>query len=290
MRSDTERNLASAGNSNGRLVASKALRPIDALEEIGVVDMSKPARVSSTPKGAKDKEAVTRLDREQAVNQLVGAAIALLAAEGPAAIKARTVAEAAGLSTIAVYHHLGGLPELIQAVVDRGFRDLGDAFLHAPAGDDPVTSLFAMALESRRFARANPHLYDLMFGLSTRGSYRPMPPTESASRGRVDNFQKAYAHLVQSCEKLLASGRVRADQDPEAIAPQLWSAAHGFITLELGGHLSAFDDPVRQVFLPMMVNVVVGLGDDQQSAIASHAAALDDVTPVPQGATGSTAS
>ncbi|MCZ8381124.1 WHG domain-containing protein [Mycobacterium sp. CPCC 205372] len=222
-----------------------------------------------------EKTAIVRLDRDQAERQLVEAAIALLAADGPTAIKARTVAEAAGLSTMAVYHHLGGLPELVQAIVDRGFRDLGDAFASAPASDDPVSTLFSMALEARRFAQANPHLYDLMFGLSTRGSYRPVQPTESETRGRVDNFQNAYAHLVDACQRLVNSGRVRSGQDPAAIAPQLWSAVHGFVTLELGAHLSPFADPVRQVLLPMMVNVVVGLGDDPQSSTASHTAALD---------------
>jgi AcrR family transcriptional regulator len=236
--------------------------------------MPQPAR-AEPPKA--EREAVTRLDRDQAVGQLVAAAITLLATEGPTAIKARTVAKAAGLSTIAVYHHLGGLPELIEAVVDRGFRDLGEAFLCAPASDDPVTALFAMALEARRFAQANPHLYDLMFGLSTRGSYRPVVPTESESRGRVDNFQKAYTHLIDACGRLVASGRLRSGQDPAAIAPQLWSAVHGFVTLELGAHLSPFGDPVREVLLPMMVNAVVGLGDNPQSSAASHTAALDTV-------------
>jgi len=235
--------------------------------------MPKPAKAASTPKA--EKEAVTRLDRDQAVSQLVAAAINLLAVDGPTAIKARTVAEAAGLSTIAVYHHLGGLPELIKAVADRGFRDLGDVFLHAPSSDDPVTALFSMALESRRFAKANPHLYDLMFGLSTRGSYRPMHPAKSVARDRVNNFENAHAHLVEACGRLVSSGRVRSGQDPEAIAPQLWSAAHGFVTLELGNHLSPFDDPVRQVLLPMMVNIVIGLGDDLESATASHLAALE---------------
>ncbi|WP_084042383.1 MULTISPECIES: TetR/AcrR family transcriptional regulator [Mycobacterium] len=235
--------------------------------------MPKPAKAVAKPKV--DKEAVARLDRDQAVTQLVAAAITLLADKGPAAIKARTVAEAAGLSTIAVYYHLGGLPELIQAVVDRGFQDLGDAFLNAPAGDDPVTSLFAMALEARRFAQANPHLYDLMFGLSTRGSYRPLHPAKSADRSRAENFQKAYDHLVQGCSRLVASGRVRPDEDPDVIAPQLWSVVHGFVTLELGGHVSHFDDPVRQILLPMMINIVVGMGDDPQSANASHTAAMD---------------
>jgi len=232
--------------------------------------MPRPAKAGVTSKA--EKEAAPRLDREQAVAQLVGAATALLAEHGPAAIKARTVADAAGLSTMAVYHHLGGVPELIQAVVDRGFKDLGDVFLGAPASDDPVTSLFAMALEAHRFAQANPHLYDLMFGLSARGSYRPVTATD---RGRSAGFEDAYAHLTEGCTRLVASGRVRPDEDPEVIAPQLWSAVHGFVTLDLGGHLSTFKDPVRQVFSPMMVNLVVGLGDDPKRATASNVDAIE---------------
>ena len=57
--------------------------------------MPKPAKAAAKPKV--DKVAVTRLDRDQAVAQLVSAAITLLADKGPAAIKARTVAEAASL-------------------------------------------------------------------------------------------------------------------------------------------------------------------------------------------------
>ena len=238
--------------------------------------MPKPAKAATRSRaGAKEKEPVGRLDREQAISQLVAAAIELLASDGPTALKARTVAEAAGLSTIAVYHHLGGLPELIAAVVDRGFEDLGDAFLQAPTYGDAVTELFAMALESRRFAQANPHLYDLMFGLSSRGSYRPMRTAESATQGRIDNFQKAYSHLVEACGRLVASGRLRVQHYPEEIAPQLWSAVHGFVMLELGGHLSGFDDPVRKILLPMMINVVTALGDDRRKATASHTAALE---------------
>ena len=143
------------------------------------------------------------------------------------------------------------------------------------SSDDPVTALFAMALASRRFAQDNPHLYDLMFGLSTRGSYRPLQATRSGTSGRSEQFQTAYAHLVQTCIRLVGSGRVRSDEDPETIAPQLWSAVHGFVTLELGDHFVQFSDPVREVLQPMMVNIFVGLGGDPDAANASHIAALD---------------
>jgi AcrR family transcriptional regulator len=221
------------------------------------------------------KTAATRLTREQAVERLVEAATALLAEKGPSEIKARSVAEAAQVSTIAVYYHLGGLPELLQAVTDKGFQDLARAFVATPPSDDPITTLFAMALATRRFAQENPHLYDLMFGLSTRGSYRPLQTARSGAGGRSEEFQTVYVHLVHACIRLVSSGRVRNDEDPETIAPQLWSAVHGFVTLELGDHFVQFSDPVRQVLQPMMVNIFVGLGGDATSANASHTAAID---------------
>jgi AcrR family transcriptional regulator len=220
------------------------------------------------------KESAPRLAPEQAIERLVAAATTLLAEKGPSEIKARAVAEAAQVSTIAVYYHLGGLPELFQAVIDKGFRDLGQAFVTAPPSDDPVTALFAMALATRRFAQNNPHLYDLMFGLSTRGSYRPLQAARSGTGARSEEFQTAYAHLVQACVRLAQSGRVRRDEDPASIAPQLWSAVHGFVTLELGDHFAQFEDPVREVLQPMMVNLIVGLGDTGELCQASHTVAL----------------
>ena len=220
------------------------------------------------------KETVPRLAPEQVVERLVVAATALLAEKGPSEIKARSVAEAAQVSTMAVYYHLGGIPELLQAVVDNGFRELSRAFVAAPGGDDPVSTLFAMALAHRRFAQDNPHLYDLMFGLSMRGSYRPQQTARPVASGRSEEFQTVYASLVQGCIRLVSSGRVRSDEDPETIAPQLWSAVHGFVTLELGDHFVQFSDPVRQVLQPMMVNIFVGLGGDPEAANASHTAAV----------------
>jgi AcrR family transcriptional regulator len=206
--------------------------------------------------------------RAQITEQLVDAAIRMLAAEGPSEIKARSVAEAAQVSTSAVYYHLGGLPELFQAVVDQGFVELGRAFDSVSPGDDPVADLFEMALATRRLAQANPHLYDLMFGLSTRGSYRPSEPRRDG--GRSAAFQTAYAQLVQAAARLVHSGRVRADEAPELIADQLWSCVHGFVTLELAGHFAHLRDPVLERLQPLTVCVFVAHGDTEEHANASH--------------------
>jgi AcrR family transcriptional regulator len=204
--------------------------------------------------------------------RLVDAAIRLLAEEGPSAIKARTVAAATGLSTMVVYSHFGGIPELTRAVIDRGFKELESAFSQLPVTDDPIADLAVLALTCRRVARHNPHLYDLMFGLSTRGSYRPLQGGRSGGNGQSPAFRSAYDHVAEACARLVKSGRVNG-QDPDGIAAQLWSFVHGFITLELAETFIGFDDPVSQVLLPLGVNVSVGLGDTRGRAEASHQAA-----------------
>ena len=223
--------------------------------------------------------------------RVVQATIRLLAQQGPSAIKARTVASASGVSTMAVYHHFGGIAELMGAVADHGFKELDRAFSRVPVTEDPIADLFAMALMTRRTARENPHLYDLMFGLSTRrATYRPLPDSDIRMSGRSPAFRGAYVHLAEASARLVSSGRV-IQQDPEALGAQLWSFVHGFITLELAEHFAEFDDPVAQVLVPMGVNLAVGLGDDRERAQASHEVGVrlyDSITEAPEAFAGRT--
>ena len=201
--------------------------------------------------------------------RLVEATIRLLAEEGPSAIKARTVASASGLSTMVVYSHFGGIPELLNAVVEEGFRRLGEEFSRVPITDDPLADLCSMSLMTRQSARANPHLYDLMFGLSMRATYRPLKDDGPSLSGCSSAFVAAYVHVVDACARLVESGRV-GDHDPRALAGQLWSMVHGFVTLELSGHFAEFDDAVGTVLMGLGTNLAVGLGDDRARATASH--------------------
>jgi AcrR family transcriptional regulator len=201
--------------------------------------------------------------------RLVEATIRLLAEQGPSAIKTRTVATASGLSTMVVYSHFGGVPELLGAVIDEGFRRLAAAFERVPVTDDPVADLCSMALETRRSARANPHLYDLMFGLSMRATYRPAKEPCTSPGGRSTSFQCVYGLVTDACARLVGSGRV-GDHDPAVLAGQLWSMVHGFVTLELSDHFTRFEDPAASILLPLGTQLVIGLGDDPARARASH--------------------
>ncbi|GGO86242.1 TetR family transcriptional regulator [Nocardioides phosphati] len=205
--------------------------------------------------------------------RLIAATVNLLATQGPGAVKARTVAAEAGMSSMVVYNYFGGVPELMNAVSDHGFEQIGAAFAEIGPSSDPVTDLFTMALTTLAYARANPHLYDAMFGLSTRATYRPSTDKGERRSGHSPAFTAAYAHVIAAAERLGDNGGLVVN-DPLAAAGALWSSVHGYITLELANHFSDFDDPVRQVLLPMGVTLCIGLGADPESALASHEAAL----------------
>lgn len=198
--------------------------------------------------------------------RLIRSTVDLLAESGPEQLKVRTITDAAGVSTIAVYHHFGGLKELLQDVVAHGYADLAAAMKAASQADaDPGVQLFAIALSTRSVAQSNAHLYDMMFGLSTRGTYRYVGSPENKT---VSGFATAYAVLVEACERLAQSGRVSVN-DSSQIAAELWSAVHGFVTLEMAGHFAHFADPVSMVLRPMAVNHFVGMGDERAQAESS---------------------
>ncbi len=182
------------------------------------------------------------------------------------------------MSTMVVYHHFGGIPELITAVIDHGYAGMEQAFAATTVTDDPVEDLFSMALITRDLAQANPHLYDLMFGLATRATYRPTADKDVRRSGHSPAFQAAYAHLLDACARLVESDRV-GPRDPRVVAAAMWSFVHGYVTLELGGHFTDFDDPVAEVMAPMGVTFCVGLGYDPELARASHELVLARRSP-----------
>lgn len=214
-------------------------------------------------------------DYPDARSRLVDAAIRLLARNGPSEVKARSVSAEAGLSTMGVYTHFGGVPELLQAVADEGFRRQGAVFGSLTATDNPMVDLSVMALACRDFARNSPHLYDLMFGLSIQGRYSPARgDAVPVLSGQSPEFKVAYAYLVQGCSRLVHAECVNP-MAPELIAVQMWSALHGFILLELAGHFAELADPSVDILMPMCINLVVGLGAKRDSAETAAAIAVE---------------
>ncbi len=202
-------------------------------------------------------------------DRLIDAATTLLRRTGPSAITARGVAAEAGMSSMVVYSHFGGLPELVRAVADRGFVSLRRAFEDLPTTTDSLSDMFRMALATHDFAQDNPHLYDLMFGLSTRATYRPPSVDVLAPVSQSAAFGQLYAALMGASGRLVESGQV-ANAEPDLLGAALWSMVHGFISLDLAGSFAHVKDPVNDVLLTMATTFSVGMGADPISSRASH--------------------
>jgi len=205
--------------------------------------------------------------------RMVNAAIRLLAEDGPEALQVRRVASAVGVSSMVVYSRFGGMPQLVEAVIEEGFRRLGERFTGLARTDDPVADICRVGLTYHMSAWENPHLFDLMFGLSTPGGYRQVTRPRRVAGAEGTAFDQTYRALVDRANWAIEAGRIRRD-DPDRMACELWSCVHGFTTLDLGHHFSHLTDPILEVYAPMATNILVGFGDEPQRAARSAADAV----------------
>lgn len=194
-----------------------------------------------------------RTAEPQVRQQLIDAAARLLADEGPAALSTRRLAAEVGTSTMAVYTHFGGLPELVRAVVGEGFSRLAAHLDAVPETDDPLADLAALGEAYRANALDNPQLYAVMFGSASLGGYR-------LHDDELDEGRYTFDVLVAATRRVIEAG-IFILGDPEAMAAQLWSATHGFVMLELAGYFAAEREPdaVDDVLNPMLTGIVTAM-------------------------------
>ena len=206
--------------------------------------------------------------------RMVHATIQLLAEDGPEALQVRRIASAVGVSSMVVYSRFGGMPQLVEEVIVEGFRLLGERWGRLAPTDDPVADIYRFGLAYHESGRDNPHLFDLMFGLSTPGGYRQIArPKRMPRAGGGTAFDDTYRALIDHASRAIRAERIRSE-DPERIAAELWSCVHGFTTLDLGGHYAHLANPIVDVFAPLATHLVVGLGDEPQRAAKSIAVAI----------------
>lgn len=198
---------------------------------------------------------------------LIEAAARLLAEHGPDALTTRRLASEVGTSTMAVYTYFAGMEELRKEVAREGFRRLA-AYLDAvPDSDDPVYDLSALGGAYFINALENYDLYRFMF--------LENPEDDDVGEG-------TFERLVRAVQRAMDAKRFEA-ADPLSLATQLWVMAHGVVTLHKAGCLTI--EEAIQTMSQMALNLFVGFGADEGSALASMAKAqelfLGAVAPTP---------
>ncbi len=203
-------------------------------------------------------------------HRLVAAALAVLEKDGPAAIQARTLAGEIGTSTMAVYTHFRGMPQLIEAMISEGFARFAEHVRRAPHTDDPVADLIAEGLAYGEFAMQNPQLYRLLFGLTDLGRFHTRS-TDADTPWDLADAVDALSMPVSAVERVIEAERIRP-QDPQRAATQILSGTHGFVLLAMTGFIDS--QALQDVMAAMTINMMVGLGDTRQRAKRSLTAAI----------------
>jgi len=199
--------------------------------------------------------------------QLVEAAIRLLGTAGPEALQARKLAAEVGVSTMAVYTHFGGMAVLVDEVAREGFLRLSARLATVTPTDDPVADIFTLARNYRQVVVEHPNLFAVTFGQSAPGGKRATLADMTTEEGREASGEglEAFNHIVRATERAIEAGRFRPI-DPYAAAAQLWSAVHGFVTLELSGHFGVSEQGIDHILVPLGITLAIGLGDTVDSA------------------------
>jgi len=206
--------------------------------------------------------------------RLVEAAIRLLDESGPEALQARKLAAEVGASTMAVYTHFGGMAALVDEVARAGYVRLSEWLAGVGVTDDPVADIFSLARTYRQAVAEQPQLFAVTFGQSAPGGKRATLSDLTTEEGRESAQEglEAFAHIVRATARAIAAGRFRPVDEYQAAA-QLWSALHGFVTLEASGHFGPGEQGIDHILIPLGITMAVGLGDTVDRAGRSAEAA-----------------
>lgn len=177
--------------------------------------------------------------RQEMRSAILDAAGAIVAKEGVDGLTVRAVAQAVGYSAGALYEYFDSKEDIVTALYFDGADGLGThcerAVAALPEGASAVDELIALGHAYRTYALAHAELYRLVFG-----GFKtlPQPPEVDCPEESPGGF----GTLIRIATRGVAEGSM-IELPPPIMACAAWSAVHGFVSLELTGHLTGGESP-----------------------------------------------
>jgi AcrR family transcriptional regulator len=172
--------------------------------------------------------------------KIAASARRLLDKEGVEAVTMRRVAEAVGITPMAIYRHYPDRAALLNALADEGFEELAARLTGKCFSRRIEQRLTKMAEIYLEHALQNPLLFELMF-LRPRDGARRYPRDFKAGRSPTANL------LVEAVQEGIKSGHLRQD-DPWEIVFEMGALSHGLIMLYLGGRMGGTPAQFRALY------------------------------------------
>jgi AcrR family transcriptional regulator len=163
--------------------------------------------------------------------EVIACARELIERHGSEALSMRDIARAIGVRAPSLYKRFANRTALLLAVDIQVMDEAAQVLTGAARGASPTARLRAIAHAYRRYARAHPRLYQLVYSGRT-----PRDPAATAAR------QRAVMPAVLEFGALVGEARALA------ATRVLWAFLHGFVSMENVGEFRlgpGIDDAFR---------------------------------------------
>jgi len=185
------------------------------------------------------------------VERIAAAARRLLDEEGADSVTMRKVADAVGITPMAIYRHFSDRAGLLNVLADRGFEDLAARLAGMRFPGDIEERLIKMGKTYLDHALHNPRLFELMF-LTAREGARRYPQDFKAGLSPTASL------MVEVFREGMESGYFRKD-DPWEITFEIGALSHGLIMLYLGGRMNVSVASFRSLYQRSFRRYIHGL-------------------------------
>ena len=196
-----------------------------------------------------------KISPQTTVERISEVALELLQNRGPEAVTMRAVAQAVGITPMAIYHHFPSREALLQSVTDREFDRLA-GFVEARRGKLSAraalkTVMFELMHGYIDYAVARPLLFDYVFSKERPGARR-FPEDFRARRSPT------MTPLADCVAAGMESGWLKKD-DVWEVTMQLSGLLHGYLVLYRGGRFSYTEKEFRAFCERAMERLIEGL-------------------------------
>lgn len=173
-------------------------------------------------------------NREQMQTAILDTARTIVTDNGIDALTIRAVAQELSYSPGAIYDYFESKEDILNCLYFAGANGLGarmeQVIADSPPGTSAIEQLITLSHAYRAHALANRELYRLIFGGI---KDVPAPPGHEVSEEEIGG----YGTLIRLARHGIAEGSI-IDIPIQLIAHAVWAAVHGFVSLELQGHIT----------------------------------------------------
>ncbi|MFK2892965.1 TetR/AcrR family transcriptional regulator [Dyella flagellata] len=191
---------------------------------------------------------MTRLTTSE---KILKAAHAVFEREGADAVTMRRVADAVGITPMAIYRHFPNRDALLKKLSDDSFQSAAHEWESRSRNSDVLKRLIALQEPYLDYALSHPHLFDHAFSVR-RDDARRYPEDFRARHSPTFNV------VIDAVIEGMAQGVLKQD-DPYDVAMTMWAHQHGLIALYRAGRFSYDEAQFRAFYKQSMRRLLDGI-------------------------------